>query len=60
MDRETKEHGRLNFSYSSASSDVFEPTSVNDGKLDGVELSISLSNWVWRQGRLNLYGGPKQ
>ncbi|KAJ0764925.1 putative minus-end-directed kinesin ATPase [Helianthus annuus] len=32
MDRETKEHGRLNFSYSSASSDVFEPTSVNDAK----------------------------
>ncbi|KVI04354.1 Calponin homology domain-containing protein [Cynara cardunculus var. scolymus] len=41
MDHETKEYGRYNISNSSASSDVFEPTSVNDGKADGVEFSIS-------------------
>ncbi|XP_071691267.1 kinesin-like protein KIN-14K isoform X2 [Rutidosis leptorrhynchoides] len=32
MDHETKDYGRLNISDSSASSDVFEPTSVNDSK----------------------------
>ncbi|KAK1414931.1 hypothetical protein QVD17_30696 [Tagetes erecta] len=33
MDRETKEYDRLNISYSSASTDIFEPTSVNDAKM---------------------------
>ncbi|KAL4573500.1 hypothetical protein LXL04_020308 [Taraxacum kok-saghyz] len=33
MDHETQEYGRYNISNSSASSDVFEPTSVNDAKM---------------------------
>lgn len=33
MDNEAHDYGRYNISNSSASSDIFEPTSLNDGKL---------------------------